>query len=62
MSYRYNNHQYLFGVYRGIDNENLFNHLTVNHSLNFISPENLIVHTLNIENCSLMSKKAKNSI
>jgi len=43
--------------YNTIGNDGKYLHESVNHSVNFVSPDNPIVHTQNIENCWLHAKK-----
>jgi transposase-like protein len=45
--------------YRSFFEDPSFYHLTVNHSLNFVSPDSPLVHTQNIENTWMHAKKSK---
>jgi hypothetical protein len=45
--------------YRILTKDHTFYNLTVNHSLNFVSPDSPLIHTQNIENCWMHAKKAK---
>ncbi|KCZ80334.1 hypothetical protein H312_02271, partial [Anncaliia algerae PRA339] len=42
--------------YNRIEENDTFSHLTVNHSYNFLNPEDNLIHTQNIENCWLHAK------
>jgi hypothetical protein len=46
-------------LYRFLTEDHLFYHLTVNHSVNFVSPDSPLIYTQNIENCWVHAKKAK---
>ena len=50
-----------WAAYRLLQQDPDYIHLTVNHSLNFVSPENQEVHTQNIENCWMHAKKELNN-
>ena len=43
--------------YARLDSNEFFTHLSVNHSVNFVNPEDSSINTQTIENCWMLAKK-----
>jgi transposase-like protein len=48
--------------YNQLGNIDIYTHLRVNHSYNFLNPEDSEINTQKIENCWIHAKKIKESI